>query len=71
MEKVAYEFEKGNDEVVRARVCDFGGKQRADLRIYFQGKDGDWHPTKRGISVSTDMVSQLRQAIDKLEKAVN
>lgn len=71
MEKVTYEFEKGNDEVVRARVCDFGGHKRADIRVFFQGKDGDWHPTKKGISISTELVGDLKLAITKLEEAVN
>jgi hypothetical protein len=70
MEKVAYEFEKGNNELVRATISDFAGKRRADLRVYFQTEDGAWHPTKRGLSLTADMVGQLKEAVVKLEKAV-
>jgi len=71
MEKVAYEFDKGNKELVRASVSDFAGSRRADIRIYFQTDDGAWHPTKRGVSISAEMVGELKQAVDKLEKAVS
>ena len=71
MEKVAYEFEKGNQELVRATVSDFAGKRRADLRVYFQTDDGAWHPTKRGLSVTVDMVAELKEAVGKLEALAN
>lgn len=71
MEKVAYEFDKGNQEIVRASVSEFAGKRRADLRIYFQTQDGAWHPTKRGLSITTDMVGELKKAVGKLVEAAN
>ncbi len=71
MEEVAYEFDKGNEEVVRATVSEFAGKRRADLRIYFKGNDGDWHPSKRGVSLTIDMVEELQAAVTKLAEAVN
>ena len=71
MEEVAYEFDKGNEEVVRATVSEFAGKRRADLRIYFKGNDGDWHPTKRGVSLNIDMVEELQAAVAKLVEAAN
>ncbi len=71
MEEVAYEFDKGNEEVVRASVSEFAGKRRADLRIYFKGSDGDWHPTKRGVSLTIDMVEELQAAVTKLAEAAN
>jgi len=70
MEKVAYEFDKGNNEMVRASVSDYAGRRRADIRIYFQADDGAWHPTKRGVSISAEMVGELKQAVDKLEETV-
>ena len=71
MEEVAYEFDKGNEEVVRATVSEFAGKRRADLRIYFKGNDGDWHPSKRGVSLTIDMVEELQAAVTKLAEAAN
>ena len=71
MEEVAYEFDKGNEEVVRATVSEFAGKRRADLRIYFRSEDGVWHPTKRGVSLTIDMVEELQAAVAKLVEAAN
>lgn len=69
MEKVAYEFDKGNQEIVRASVSDFAGKRRLDLRVFFQTGDGAWHPTKRGVSLTADMAEELQTAVTKLTKA--
>ncbi len=71
MEEVAYEFDKGNEEVVRATVSEFAGKRRADLRIYFKSEDGAWHPTKRGVSLTIDMVEELQAAVAKLVEVAN
>jgi len=71
MEKVAYEFDKGNQEIVRASVSDFAGKRRADLRVFFQTEDGAWHPTKRGVSLTVDMIEELQKAVDKLAEAAH
>jgi len=68
MDKVAYEFEKGETELVRARVSEFKGQTRADLRIFFKGEKGDWLPTKRGISFPLDQVAEMKTAINEIEK---
>lgn len=67
MEAIAYEFQKGNNEIVRATISNFGGGKRADLRIYFLNKEGQWTPTRKGISVSLDLVKELKKAVAKLE----
>ena len=68
MDKIAYEFEKGETELVRARVSEFKGQTRADLRVFFKGEKGDWLPTKRGISFSLDQVAEMKTAISEIEK---
>ena len=68
MEKVAFEFEKGDKEMIRARISEFSGQTRADLRIFFKTENGEWYPTKRGISFPVDLMGKMKEAISKLEE---
>lgn len=68
MDKVAFEFEKGDKEMVRARISEFSGQTRADLRIFFKTDEGEWYPTKRGISFPLSLVGKMKEAINKLEE---
>lgn len=68
MDNVAYEFARGEDEMIRASVSEYKGTIRADLRIFFKGEKGDWIPTKRGINFPLDQVKQMKTAIDEIEK---
>lgn len=68
MEAIAYEFPRGRNEVIRATIANFGGSKRADLRVYFLNKDGEWTPTKKGVSVTLDQLKELKKAVAKLEE---
>jgi hypothetical protein len=35
MEAIAYEFQKGNNEIVRATISNFNGEKRPFLIVYF------------------------------------
>jgi hypothetical protein len=68
-EKVIHEFQKGPGEKIICQFTQFKGKKRIDLRLFYDaGKDGpaeDWRPTKSGLSLSREMVLDLKEAIDK------
>lgn len=68
MEAIAYEFQKGNNEIIRATISNFKGGKRADLRVYFLNKNGEWTPTKKGVSVHLDLLKELKKAVAKLEE---
>lgn len=68
--KVVYSFPKNPLEEVRASVTAFKGKQYADLRIYYKGDDGEYHPSKKGLTLSLDLFSELEEAVRKLSEAV-
>lgn len=68
MEKVAYEFAKGESELVKARLSEFNGRIRADLRIFFKNGDGEWLPTKRGINFPLNLVEEMKEAIARIDE---
>ncbi|MCK8601488.1 transcriptional coactivator p15/PC4 family protein [Desulfoferrobacter suflitae] len=68
--QVVYTFPKNPLEEVRASITVFKGKQYVDLRIYYKGDDGEFHPSKKGLTLSLDLFSELEQAVQKLSEAV-
>lgn len=56
---------KGKDKIIVA-LKEFKGKEYIDIRTHFQNDDGDWIPTKKGITLSPDNLDEM---IDLLKKA--
>jgi len=53
---------------LRITVNEFQGQQRLDIRHWFREgmlKDNEWHPSKKGINLSIDMVSEFRKCLDR------
>ncbi len=59
------EIPKGKDKIIVA-LKEFKGKEYIDIRTHFQNDDGDWIPTKKGITLSPDNLDEM---IDLLKKA--
>lgn len=68
MDEVVAKFEKNATEQVHVSLREYRGHQLIDLRIYYQAEDGEWRPTKKGISLSVELFPELKQAITDLEK---
>ena len=59
------EIQKGKDKII-VTVKEFKGKQYIDMRTYFENQEGEWIPTKKGISLTLD---NLDEAIKLLQQA--
>jgi hypothetical protein len=66
---VVFEFERGYDSVIRASVSTYRGKEYLDLRLWVT-IDGELRPTKKGLSVHRDYLTELREAVERLGAAV-
>ncbi len=69
-DQLVYSFPKNPLEEVRASVTVFKGKQYVDLRIYYKGDDGEYHPSKKGLTLSLDLFPELEEAMRKLHDAI-
>ena len=63
--KLIAEFNKNASEVVRIQLTEYDGKQLLDIRIWVQNDKGDFIPTRKGITIRTEQVNSLKQAIEK------
>lgn len=68
---IVYEFKKNSSEKIVASLTTYRGKKLFDLRIFFDASSGDgsdWRPTKKGITISEDLLPELKKAIDKAQE---
>ena len=71
MEKLIAEFEKNSQEVIRVQLREFRGHQLLDVRVFYHPEEGgEVRPSKKGISVTAELVPQIRKAIEEGEKAL-
>lgn len=67
---VVYSFPKNSREEIRATLSEFGGRLRADLRIWAADDEGDGdHPTRKGISVPVEDLPKLLTAVQAMVDA--
>ena len=63
-------FPKNPLEEIRVSISVYRGKQYIDLRIYYKGDDGEFHPSKKGLTLSPDLLPDLVEAVEKLKDVV-
>jgi len=69
-DKVVSSFKRNPTEEVRATLKEFRGRRYLDLRIYYQDDQGEWKPTRKGVSLSTDFMGELKEAVTAMETAL-
>ena len=62
------EIQKGKDKII-VTVKEFKGKQYIDLRTHFENDQGEWIPTKKGISLTPDNLDEMIGFLQKAKKA--
>ena len=62
MEKNYAEIEKGED-LVRVSLTEFKGRQYVEIRTYYMADDGEWKPTRKGITLAPDLMKQVSNAL--------
>ena len=70
MNKVIHKFNKSSIEEVRITRTTWNGKEYVDIRNYYETEDGEWKPTKKGVTVTLDSVNDLIAGIEKLKNEI-
>ena len=68
--ELIHSFERSATEQVQISLSKYKGKTYVDLRIYYKASDGEYRPTKKGITVSPAQLPELGEAIRKLIEKV-
>lgn len=65
--KLVYSFQKNALEEVRASISTYKGRKYFDIRVYYQGDDGEYKPSKKGVALSPELLPELETALKKLK----
>ncbi len=65
--QVIDEFIKNAREKVRVEFMTFRGNDVLNLWVYYNADPAreDWKPSKKGLSISTDLIPDLKEAVEK------
>ena len=65
--KVISEITKDNDTVIRITTSEFKGQEYVDVRAYVKNQEGEFIPTKKGITVSKAMLPKLLEGLNLIQ----
>lgn len=66
MEIIA-EMEKGWNEKIIFGISEYKGKEYANIRIYYEDDEGEWKPTKKGVTIALESFAEFKEHIEALE----
>ena len=68
MSEVVAEMEKSANEKIFFSLSEFKGKSYADIRVHYEDDEGEWKPTKKGVTVAVERFSEFKEHISSLEE---
>jgi hypothetical protein len=68
MSKPVAEMEKGPNEKIFFSLSEYKGKNYADIRIHFENDEGEWKPTRKGLTISVDRFAEFKDHVGTLEE---
>lgn len=68
--QLIHSFPKNPLEEIRISLTVFKKKQYLDLRVYYKADDGEFHPSKKGLTLSLDLMSDLEEGVRKAREAI-
>ena len=71
MSEVISQVAKNAREVVFLSLSEFKGHRLIDMRVHVPGdQEGDWVPTRKGVSLAVGLYPAFKQALAELEAAL-
>ncbi len=71
MSEVVSKITKNAREVVLLSLSEFKGHRLIDIRVHVPGgQEGDWLPTRKGISLAVTLYPAFKQGLAELERAL-
>jgi hypothetical protein len=71
MSEVIAKLPKNARETIFLSLSEFKGRQLVDIRVHVPGnEDGEWVPTRKGVSLAVSLYPAFKQALTELEDAL-
>lgn len=69
--RTIFEFDISSNKIIRISLWENEGKQIVDIRNWVKRKDGEYVPTRKGISVEDGNLSYLIDCLRKTQERIN
>jgi hypothetical protein len=71
MSEIISQVPKNAREVLFLSLSEFKGHRLIDLRVHVPGdQEGEWVPTRKGVSLAVGLYPEFKKALGQLEKAL-
>jgi predicted phosphoadenosine phosphosulfate sulfurtransferase len=70
MDEVIAQFEKNATEVIRVSLAEYRGRKLIDVRVYYSDDEGQYRPTKKGVSLTAERYTDFKRALLTLERVL-
>jgi hypothetical protein len=70
MDEVIAQFEKNATEVIRVSLTEYRGRKLVDVRVYYSDDEGQYRPTKKGVSLAVERYTDFKRALLTLERVL-
>ena len=64
------EIQKRDGEKIIVQKNEYKGKEYADIRVYFQDAEGEWKPTKKGVTFGLDQIDDVIKALEEVKSQI-
>ena len=64
------EFNRNSREKIRLALSEYQGNHYVDIRTYFENEDGEYKPTRKGVTFKPELWPKFRKAIEALEAEI-
>jgi hypothetical protein len=71
MDRVLRTLTKNSREQIRISLSDFHGRQVIDIRVYYQGPNGEWLPGKKGLAFTSEKLPLFLDALQETIKLLD
>jgi hypothetical protein len=61
---------RNETEILRISAEEFKGRKYVDIRVYFENDEGEWKPTKKGVTIQPDKIEEFVDLIKKAGKSL-
>ena len=70
-DRVVHHIEKRDDERICFSLSEFKGSLYLSIRVHFLAPDGEWRPTKKGVTVHVEQLAELEAGVAALRAAID
>ena len=71
MQKLISTLEKNSIEEIRVELSEYKGQTYLNIRAWIKGDNGEYLPTRKGITLNIEHFQSLLEALKKVETCLN